>query len=160
MGSQDEEDEEDGDIDQTDDMDHNITINLEPAGELMSAIDSAYNSIYSTVAQDLGIPDDDDSVSTDLVVNRATHDAMNGSGPHQEWVEGIDEEVLGGMAGRVQANIRTFEVILRDTQHNGQRVEDEAQREESSEIEILASQNLWGVPAIQFVYARAICERR
>lgn len=88
------------------------TLHEELNGELASAVDSAYRSLYDTISGDLGVSDNDHSYTTSLLIDRAILEALSG-GVHHDRVDGADENLLEHMRSRVQVYISTYEAIVK-----------------------------------------------
>lgn len=103
--------DEDAEADAVVHADTDDAIHEELNGELASAVDSAYRSLYDIIANDLDVSNNEGSCATSLLVDRAILEALNG-GVHHDRAKGIDDEVLSHMRSRVQVYIRTYEAIL------------------------------------------------
>lgn len=91
--------------------DHVDTIENNIGLDLFAATQSAHWSVCSVITQDLGLHESDHSLETILMVEQSILDALDGIGPYQDRVLGINHEILNGIHLIVEANIALYRAM-------------------------------------------------
>lgn len=87
-------------------------MNSNTGSQLWSAAESAHQSLYGIVAEQLGLREGDIDAKTTLAVEYAIRVALTGRGPDRNRIEALDQTVRQVLSINVESNIKDLEEIL------------------------------------------------